>query len=384
MKKRLIIFFILLFFLTGFSAHLSVKPAKSDQSGNIIAVTKGDLTEKVTAVGNITPKQLVQVKSPISGTVDKLFHDYGDNVRQGEPLLEIKPEPAPSDYAAAKQQVAEDLVTEQAALKDLQRYQFLLKNKAISPADQEYSNAKKTYDNTVLTRQLDQQKLALLDQGKAIIGGREIANIIKAPISGYIMKRNVDLGSAVVGESTAQAGDTVFTIANMNDLIFEGQVSEIDVAKIHKNMPAVIRVAALSEQTIAGTLTNISLQSEQAGQASATSAASNSGSTSSSPFNVGFDVWITNLKIPANLLLLAGYSATAEITIATAKNILLIPERALQFDDDDKTYVWLANGKTKHYVTTGISDGINVQILSGLHLDQQIMADNPKDEANKS
>jgi HlyD family secretion protein len=383
MKKRLIFFFILLFFLTGFSAHLSNKQTP-DPSGNIIAVTKGNLTEKVTAVGNITPKQLVQVKSPISGTVDKLFHDYSDYVEQGEPLLEIKPQPAPSDYAAAKQQVAEDLVTEQAALKDLQRYQFLLKNNAISPSDQEYSNAKKTYDNTVLTRQLDQQKLALLDQGKAIIGGREIANIIKAPISGYIMKRNVDLGSSVVGESAAQAGDTVFTIANMNDLIFEGQVSEIDVAKIHKNMPAVIRVAAHSEHTIPGILTNISLQSEQAGK---TASATSDSSSAASPFNVGFDVWITHLKIPANLLLLAGYSATAEITIATAKNILLIPERALQFDNDDKTYVWLNNGKknqpTKHYITTGISDGINVQVVSGLQLNQEIMADNPKDEANE-
>lgn len=378
-KKRLMAIFATIIVIMGLIIHhyntVAAKKA-ARASLNTVIVTNGNISEKVIAVGDITPKQLIAVRSPISGTVAELYHDYGDYVKQGDPLVRIKPQPTPAEYAAAKQQVSEDTVTEQAALRDLGRYQFLLKNRAISPNDQDYSNAKRTYDNAVLTRQLDQQKLALLVQGQATIGGQTIANIIPAPISGYIMQRNVDIGTGVAGVSDAQEGDTLFTIADMHDLIFEGQVSEIDVAKIHKNMPAKITIAAISDKVISGVLSNISLQSIQAGASTSTTTAAST--SSNSPFNVGFNVWVTDLQIPSGLNLLAGYSATAEITVKTVTNALMIPERALQFDGD-QTFVYLAGNRKskpqKQFITVGISDGINVQVTKGLQLGQAILAD---------
>ena len=378
MQKRYLLLFMMIAFccLTGFSTHRLAKQAakqqsNSNQNSNVVTVTQGDISEVVTAVGNITPVQEIEVRSPLTGTVYALYHDDGDYVKQGEPLLVIQPQPTPSDYATAKQQVAEDVVAQTSAAQDLSRYQFLLKNKAISPDDQDFATASKTYLTAKLTTQLDQQKLALMSQGEVQGAGGTLSNIIVAPISGYIMQRNVDLGGSVTGQSSAQAGDTLFTIANMNNLMFEGQVSEIDVAKIHKNMNAILSIAALPNTQITGDLSNISLQSVQAGA----STASASTTSTSSPFNVGFDVWITHLNIPKNIHLLAGYSTTANITVKTVENALIIPESALQYDGDN-TFVTIYQGEknppVKQYITVGITDGINAQVLKGLSKGQQI------------
>lgn len=391
--KKYVLLIIAVLFLTGFSTHRIFKSAKSGvgtaANNNIVTVSVGNISEVVTAVGNITPKQLIAVRTPISGTVLQIFHDYGDYVTQGETLLTLQPQPAPADYASAKQQVAEDLVAQQTALANLQRYEFLLKNNAISANDQDYANAKQTYETDKLTTELDQQKFDLLQPGKTTNINGVIANVVVAPISGYILQRNVDVGGAVTGESSAQTGDTLFTIADMNNLIFEGQVSEIDVAKIHKNMPALITVAALPNLKISGELTNIALQSVEAGASTTTSNNSNNSNnnTNNNPFNVGFDVWITNLKIPTNTKLLAGFSATANITIKTKTHVLLIPERALQFDNN-KTFVLLFQGKKqqpiKKYITVGISDGINAEVVKGLTLGQQIVVTTDSGNTNNN
>ncbi len=376
MKKKLTLSVVGIFVIAGiiyvsFTKHDTQVPVQ-----DVVTVNKGNVIEKVTAVGNIEPNQVIQVKSVISGTVAQIYHDEGEYVTAGEPLMAIKPQPTPSDYAEKRQQVAKDFVAELAAKKDLQRYEFLLKSKAISKDDQEYAKAKEAYNTAKLTRVLDQQQLSLLEKGKANIGGHDIANIVRAPINGYILHRYIDLGGAVTGESSAQAGSAIYTIADMNDLVFKGQVSELDSAKIHENMTATIDVAAYPKQKITGSLTDIALQSIQDSAADSTDSNTSSSSSTTQPFNVGFNVEVTKLQIPKDIKLLAGYSATADIIVNQAKGALIIPERALH-TEGKQNYVWLLQGNAKQpkrqAVQIGLSDGMKVEIKQGLSQGEKIL-----------
>lgn len=172
-----------------------------------VAVSSQTIVEKVVAVGNIMPKQTISVKSPIPGTVADIYHDEGQYVQKGEQLLQIKPEPTPTAYATAQQTVQIDLAKENKAKQDVERYRLLLQAGAISPADQNYAQARAQYQQDKLTRELDQQKLSLLEAGKAVIGGREIANTIVSPANGYILQRNVNQGDPVVPQTESQPGN---------------------------------------------------------------------------------------------------------------------------------------------------------------------------------
>jgi HlyD family secretion protein len=183
----------------------------------------------------------------------------------------------------------------------------------------------------------------------------------------------------VVPQTVSQAGNTLFTIANMDDLIFKGQVNEIDVGKIREGMSASITLGAFPDQAITGILTKVALQSVQAGQNNADSAASTSSSASSnatSPFNVGFEVKIAKLQLPKMMKLRAGYSANAQITIQKATNALLLPERVIDFEGD-KTFVWMSDKFSdkpqKRAIKIGISDGVNVAIVSGLKAGDRVL-----------
>jgi multidrug efflux pump subunit AcrA (membrane-fusion protein) len=111
----------------------------------IVTVTRGDITAKITAVGSILPLKTTRVKSPVSGTVAKLFRDEGDYVKQGEALLKVNPKPTPSDYATKKHTVAMDLVKEHKAALDVKRYEYLLQQGMIAKNDQNYDLAKRDY-----------------------------------------------------------------------------------------------------------------------------------------------------------------------------------------------------------------------------------------------
>lgn len=343
--------------------HQKTEPSKT------IAVSKGTIIEKAEAVGYIKPKQSITVKSQIDGTVKEVYHDEGEFVRKGEPLVKVDPSPSPADYATAKQQLSDAVERERFAKDDLMRYRDALKKKLITTNFTQYIQAKNTYETTKLSRTLAAQKLALLEKGATKIGKKPIANVVVSPVDGYLLNRAVNVGDPVLSIKSAQASTPLFTIADMKELMFEGVVDETDSAKIHIGMPANVIVGAFSDEPITGTLTNIALQSEKE---NAQQNIPQTFSGTESPFNVGFKIKISNLKIPKNIILRSGYSATAEIHIQTAKNVPVLPIRVIRFKDH-QSYVLLPpikkDGKPQERaVKTGLSDDMNIEIRSGLKL----------------
>lgn len=347
-----------------------------------VTVSQGAIVDKVTAVGSIMPRNMVAVKSSINGTVAKLHCDEGDFVKKGDLLLEIKPRPTPSEYADARQLVAMEKAKEAQKTIDVKRYAYLFQRGALAANDQNYSVAKSELEQARLQRGLAEQKLALLEEGKAVINGQNIGNTVLSPIDGYILHRDVNVGDPVVAQSNAQVGYVLLTIADMNDLVFKGQVSQVDAAKLHTGMKTELNIAALPKTKISATLTKLALQSAQ----EAENQTEKTLSTNKSPFHVGFMVEIGELKLPPNLKLKVGYSATADIVVQRKEQIALLPERVIFFDEE-KAYCWVdVPGKPprKQPIEIGLTDGLSAEICKGLKQGEVVLAEPPEDQNTAS
>jgi len=355
-------------------AYFASRHSSEANNPSIYVVKQGNIVEEVQAAGYITPQHSIAVKTQIGGSVSKVFHDGGDYVKAGEPLVAIKPMPSPSDYAAAKEDVLEKSSALNAAKKNYNRYNDMLKRGLITTNYGDYITTVNTYQTAQEQLALSKQQLALIESGRTTVGNQKINNTITAPINGYIMKRNVDVGDFVEPISSQQTATILFTIADMNTLMFQGYVDEADSNKIQVNMPAMVEVGAIPGLGLKGILTKISLQSEQAGNASR--AVDESSIFTHSPFTAGFEVNVSKLQIPKDVQLRDGYSATANIAVKSALNVPIIPERLLHFDGQ-KPYVFVPGKSAKTpkraFVTLGISDGMNAQIENGVKIGSKVL-----------
>ncbi|MBD3855599.1 MAG: HlyD family efflux transporter periplasmic adaptor subunit [Acidobacteria bacterium] len=282
----------------------------TDENGNVLVEAEiGSITEKALAVGQIEPRERFQVKSKISGIVARCFVEVGDTVQAGDPLFEI------DELARIARQQA--------------------------------------FDNRDLTR-----------SGKVTGGDTEVETIIRTTASGTVLSRAVNVGDPVVPLTSYQPGTALASVADMGDLIFKGTVDEIDVGKITVDMPCRIKVGALPDDIVTGSLSRIAPQAQK-----------NEGATL-------FDVEI-ELDPDQQVTLRAGYSANADVVIREKNDIVLIPERLVLFEDE-KTFVEVPGlgpeaEPSKVEVELGLSDGLNVEIISGVAEGEQIIQRPPKE-----
>ncbi len=361
MFKKILIPIIILLIIAAF-IFLKAKNSSGEKNDGIkmIKVQRGDIVEKALAIGHIEPKKEIAVKSRISGIVKKVFVEVGDEVKTGDPLLEISPNPTPLEFAEAKRNVEIAVVNLERASNEYSRVQKLLKDTLVS--QKEFDTAEHGYKQLQLRLYLAQERLALIDKGSTKVADRQIDAVIKSPVVGTILERNVNEGDPVVPLTSYQEGTELLTLADMNSLIFKGTVDEIDVGKLDVGMMAELKIGAIPDEKIIGRLSRISPKAKQ--QENATL----------------FDVEI-EITQRGNKVIRAGYSANADLVISKTENTLVIPERLVEFKDD-KTFVEIKNEKgdiVKKEVKTGLSDGINVEIQDGLEEGEEVVERPPKD-----
>ncbi len=356
--------FIPLFIIVIIAAVIFLK-AKNSSNGKdngieMIKVKRGDIVENALAIGRIEPKKEIAVKSKMSGIVRTVFVEVGDNVKIGEPLVEIKPDPTPLEFAEAKRNVEMAIVTLERAENEYKRMKKLLNDNLVS--QQEFGVAENEYKQLQLRVTIAQERLALIEEGKTKIADRQVDTVIKSPVEGMVLERRVNEGDPVVPLTSYQAGTELFLLANMENLIFKGTVDEIDVGKLEVGMMAELKIGAIPDEKIIGQLTRISPKAKQ--QENATL----------------FDVEIEIMQ-RGEKMIRAGYSANAELVINKAENTLFIPERLVEFNNE-QTFVEVMdeNGEIiKKEVKIGLSDGINVEIQEGLEEGEEVVERPPKE-----
>jgi HlyD family secretion protein len=359
-KKILIVVIILA--VISIAVFIAAKTKNNgDENGiRLIEVERGDIVEKALAIGRIEPEKEIAVKSKISGIVRKVFVEVGDLVKPGQALMEIKPDPTPLEFAEAKRNSEIALNNFERASNEYDRMKKLLESRLISQKD--FEIAENDYKQSKLRLNMAQERLALIDLGSTKVADRQVDTIIKSSVAGTVLERRVNEGDPVVPLTSYQAGTELLLLADMESLIFKGTVDEIDVGKLEEGMEAELKIGAIPDETIWGMLNRISPKAKKQDNATL------------------FDVEITITK-KGNKVIRAGYSANAELLINKAADTLFIPERLVIFEEN-RTYVEVQNevgGIEKKEVKTGLSDGINVEILEGLAQGEEVVENPPKE-----
>ena len=335
--------------------------AKKESGFKTVVVERGSIIDKALAVGRIDPKREIAVKSKISGIVRKIYVEVGDRVAVGDPLFDIAPDPTPIELTEAKRLVELSQVTFDNASREHDRVKSLRDKNLIST--QEYDTKHAVFEEAELRLQLAREKLSLIESGKTKLAGMNVDNIIKSPISGTVLSRLVEEGDPVVPLTSFQAGTELMTLAYMEDLVFKGNVDEIDVGKLHEGMTAEIEIGAIAAgERVTGTLTKISPKAHK-----------EEGSTL-------FEVEIAIAEAGANFLR-AGYSANADVIITKKEDIILIPERLIHTRDSAQ-YVEVKDSTeviSEREIKTGLSDGINIEVVEGLEEGESLVERPPKE-----
>ena len=327
-----------------------------------VEVTLGSVTEKAVAVGQIQPRMEFAVKSKISGIVKTAFVEVGQSVRAGDPLFDILPDPTPSERVEAEGRVEKARSSFNLAEADYNRATELHRQAILS---RELLDAKKEgYERSKIELDRAQDSLDLLRKGRLSNGSSE--SIIRAPAAGVVLSRKVNPGDPVVPLTSYQEGTPLATIADMSDLIFKGTVDEIDVGKLAIGLPTRIKIGAIPDSQVTGKLTRIAPKATEKEGARL------------------FDVEI-ELDPASAVTLRAGYSANADLVLQEHKDVLVIPERLVTFEDaGKKAFVELPAATPKGEprkieIKTGLSDGLNVEVVSGLKKGDRIIERPPKE-----
>ncbi|HXH39474.1 MAG TPA: efflux RND transporter periplasmic adaptor subunit [Thermoanaerobaculia bacterium] len=333
---------------------------KGDGDMKQVEVTQGSIVEKAVAVGQIQPRQKFSVKSKISGIVKRALAQVGDTVKAGDPLFEIAPDPTPLEVTEVDRTVESAEASFKRAEADYQRSLQLSRSGVLPKSDVEAK--KESYDLARVALNKAEQNRDLTRKGRLTVSGTE--SIITAPAAGTILTRSVNPGDPIVPLTSYQPGTEMASVADMRDLIFKGTVDEIDVGKLAVGMTTRIKVGALPTDVVTGRVSRIAPQAQQ-----------KEGATL-------FDVEVE--LDPSRITLRAGYSANADVIIREKKDVLVIPERLVTFSDGGKKASVEIPGSDpkspkKVDIKTGISDGLNVEVLSGLKKGDKIVERPPKE-----
>jgi len=336
---------------------------KGDGAFKEVEVTKGTIVEKAVAVGQIQPRQKFQVKSKISGIVRRALVEVGDTVKAGDPLFEIAPTPTPLEVTEVDRRVESAEASFRRAESDYNRSRELAGSGVLPRSDVDAK--KESFELASVALNKAQQDRDLVRRGNLSTGaGKE--SIIRAPAAGTVLTRTVNEGDPIVPLTSYQPGTEMASIADMSDLVFKGTVDEIDVGKLSAGMTARIKVGALPSDIVTGKVARIAPQAQQ-----------KEGATL-------FDVEI-ELEPGQKVTLRAGYSANADVIIREKKDVLVLPERLITFEDGGKkTTVEIPGADAKAEpkkveIKTGISDGLNIEIVSGLEKGAKVVERPPKE-----
>jgi HlyD family secretion protein len=380
-KKAIYILLGLIFAVALFAGISYLVKSNSKESVTFLTrkPTVQNMEDKVMATGKIIPKEEIEIKPNIAGIIDKILVDEGDRVEAGQLIATVRIVPNIAEVNNAQQNV--------------QNAQLQINNAKmnVSNMQTQFTMSEKLFKQGVISKQeyltaqqqLYTQQQALKNANQQLITAQKALQIaktgaipelqglattqIRSKASGTVLEVPVKVGSQVIEANSFNAGTTICSIADLNSLIFQGEIDEAQAGKLKQGMDMNIVIGALQNKSFPGKLTMIAPKGKD-----------NNGTIK---FPVEGDVFNPN-----NEYIRAGFSANGEIVLSSQKNALLLDESLIQYEKSngkDKPFVEVkqADGKFKKvYVKLGASDGINVQVLSGIDKNGEVKVWNPSDK----
>ncbi len=350
-KILLVVFFVV---ALGFSGKYLID---SNSKSPIVFTTekafRTSIEEKTVATGKVVPEDEVEIKPQVSGIIEKIYVNEGATIKTGDLIAKVKVVPNEQSLNSARGRVKNAEISLGNAKQDYDRNKALFDKGVISTQD--FQNVQLRYDQAKQEVKNAQNDLQIIRQGST--GGAQAITNIRASVAGTILEIPVEEGDQVIQSNNFNDGTTVATIADLGKMIFEGKVDEAEVNKLKMDMPLKVSLGAIRDKEFDAKLKFIAPKgNEEQGAVQ---------------FKIEGEVFLDT-----SYFIRAGYSANASIVLDTKNDILVIKEALLQFDrETEKPYVEIKTGDQEFErkdVEIGLSDGINVEILSGITEEDEI------------
>jgi HlyD family secretion protein len=311
------------------------------------------IIKKTVATGSVIPRKEIEIKPQVSGIVEEVYVEAGNKVRTGDIIAKVRIIPDLVNLNNAESRLERAKLSLDDAKLNFDRKQKLYQQEVIAIA--EFQQADIAYKNAKQEVGAAENNLELIREGVNKKSGKVTNTLIKSTISGMVLDVPVKVGNSVIESNNFNAGTTIATVADVGDMIFEGKLDETEVGKIHTGMNLLLTIGAIENDTFSATLKYISPKGVPENGAV--------------QFEIKADVILKESQF-----IRAGYSANADIVLQRADKVMAIKESLLQFEGDS-AFVEVETGPqqyVKRQVKTGLSDGINIEIVSGLTMKDKV------------
>jgi HlyD family secretion protein len=308
---------------------------------------KTTIIKKTVATGSVIPRKEIEIKPQVSGIVEEIFVLAGKQVRQGDVIARVRIIPDLVNLNNAEARVDKAKINYDDAKINYDREQKLFNEGVVAAS--EYQQAQVAFKNAAQEVDAAESNLELIREGVNKKSGKVTNTLIRSTIEGMVLDVPIKVGSSVIETNNFNAGTTIATVADVSDMIFQGKVDETEVGKIKPGMNLLLTIGAIENDTFHAVLKYIAPKGVLENGA------------------VQFEIK-ADVVLKADEFIRAGYSANADIVLERKDNVLAIKEGMLIFDGDS-SYVEIETAPQKFekkLVRTGLSDGINIEILSGI------------------
>ncbi len=357
MKKSVTVVILIVIFL-AFGGAMFYLYQKNEEDPIVYETEKPSIQtiiKKTVATGSILPLEEVLIKPNISGVIEEIFVEGGDFVKSGDLLAKIKVVPNLNALNDAKNSIDEAKIALDDQRRNFDRQSSLFNKGVISKVDLE--RAQVSYDQAKQSYSAANKRYDIVKTGTTKGYSNSANTLIRATVTGMVLEVPVEVGNQVIESNNFNEGTTIAAIADVDKMIFEGKVDESEVGKIKEDLPLEITVGALENITFDAVLDYIAPKGNEENGA------------------IQFEIKGT-LKKQDSVFIRAGLSANASIILDRADSVLAIKEALVQFDSETKKpFLEIATGDQqfeRRDIELGISDGIYVEVKSGLDKEDEI------------
>lgn len=358
MKKiaKILLWVIIAAIFIGTFIYLYINSRPKEVRYEIVSPSVGDIERTTVLTGKIEPRDEIEIKPQVSGIISEIKIEAGDMVTGGDVIARIKIIPDEASLSQALSRIETARIALSDAEAKYERNSMLLDKKVISR--EEHENSATTLAQAKAELAAAQDAYSIVKEGVSKTNAKESNTLVRATITGLVLDVPVKVGSSVIQANTMNDGTTVATVADMSNLIFKGKVDETEVGLLSVGQPMSISIGALPDLSLDAVIENIAPKGTETNGANT------------------FEIKAA-INVPEGRSLRAGYSANATVSLSKVENVLTIPESVIEWQGDS-TYVYILTDSVKEQkfertaITTGTSDGINIQVNSGIGSDSRL------------
>jgi len=355
LKKVLSVLLVLAFVGTFFYTlyFLYTKDIEPDEIFVTTTPMTMDIIKQTVATGSVIPRKEVEIKPQMSGIIQVLYVAPGDEVKKDDVIAKLTVIPDMISLNNAEDRLRRAQIQYENDELEYKRYKTVFENKVI--AEIQFQTYELALKNASQELEAAADNLNIVREGISKKTGELTNTLIRSTIDGMILDVPVEVGNSVIESNNFNDGTTIAFVADLNDMVFEGHVDESEVGKIHPDMDIILKIGAIDDEMFNAKLEFISPKGIEIDGA------------------IQFQIRAA-LELNDDVLIRAGYSANAYIILDKRDMVLAINERLLQYQDN-KVFVEIEqsiqNFKRVN-IELGLSDGINVEVLNGLKLNDRI------------